>query len=115
MQAFSKMLVLLLLAAVFTAPLAAQELRNDVSSQDRPAGCHGNNRNAPAPGPASHICCAGTHQPAILQQTPTFRPSLQASAWADFAVHSFAVMVSGTFPNPVIVSGDPPKLSPLRV
>jgi hypothetical protein len=115
MQTLSKTLVLLLMAAAITAPLAAQELRTEVSSQDRPAGCHGNNRNAPAPGPDSHICCASAHQPAILQQTPTFRPSLQASAWADFALHSFAVMLSGTFPNPVIVSGDPPKLSPLRV
>ena len=114
MQALSKTLVLLLLAAVIMAPLAAQGLRPDAPSQQR-AGCHENEGNVPAPGPASHSCCLGAHHPAILQQSCSLRVSLHSTARLDLVPHSAAVTVPGSFPNPVIVPGDPPMLSPLRV
>ena len=113
MQAFSRMLVFLLLAAVITAPLAAQELRPDDPSHERPAGCHEDAGKVPAPGPASHSCCQGGHDLAILQQSSTLPSPLQLSA--HFTLHSVAAAEPGDFLNLVIVSGDPPILSPLRV
>ena len=115
MQAFSKMLVFLLLAAVITAPLAAQGLRPDGPSHERPAGCHEDAGNVPAPGPTSHNCCQGGHDLAILQQSSTLPSPLQLAAQVDFMPHSVAAAEPGDFLNLVIVSGDPPILSPLRV
>ena len=115
MQAFSKMLLFLLLAAVITAPLAAQGLRPDDPSHERPAGCHEDAGKVPAPGPASHRCCQGGHDLAILQQSSTLSSPLQLSAQVDFMPHSVAAAEPGDFLNLVIVSGDPPILSPLRV
>jgi hypothetical protein len=115
MQALSKMLVLLLLAAVIAAPLAAQELRPGISSQERPAGCHEPAGNVPAPGPTSHSCCQSGHHPAILQQSSISRLSLQGSALMEYCDHAAVVVALGHLPSLVIVSGDPPLTSPLRV
>jgi hypothetical protein len=115
MQALSKTMVLFLLAAVITAPLAAQELRTDASSHARPAGCHEDDGNVPAPAPASHSCCLGAHHPAILQQSSSLRASFQGSVGVDVVPHSVTVAVPSRFLNLVIVPGDPPILSPLRV
>ena len=115
MQAVSKTLVLLLLAAISTAPLAVPGLRTDVSAHERSAGCHDDDGNAPAPGPVSHNCCLIAHHPAILQQSSTLLASLQGATPADFVRDSVAVEMSGGFPNLVIIPGDPPILSPLRV
>jgi len=115
MQALSKMLVFLLLAAVITAPLAAQGLRPDGPSHERPAGCHEDAGNVPAPRPTSHSCCQAGHDFAILQQSSTLPSALQLSPQVDFMPHSVAVAEPGDFLNLGIVSGEPPILSPLRV
>ena len=115
MQAFSKMLVFLLLAAVITAPPAAQGLRPDDPSHERPAGCHEDAGNVPAPGPTSHSCCQGGHDLAILQQRSTLPLPLQLSPQVDFMPHSVAAAEPCGFLDLVIVSGDPPVPSPLRV
>jgi hypothetical protein len=114
MQTLSKTLVFVLLAAVVTAPLAAQGLRPDDPSQ-RPAGCHEDGGNVPTPGPASHSCCQGGHHPAILQQSCASRPALQVSALVEYSQHLAVSAALSTFLTLGIVSGDPPILSPLRV
>ncbi len=115
MQAFSRILVFLLLAAVITAPLAAQGLRPDDRYHERPAGCHEDAGNVPVPRPASHSCCHVGHDFAILQQSSTLPLPLQLSSPVDVMPHSVAAAEPGDFLNLVIVSGDPPVPSPLRV
>jgi hypothetical protein len=107
--------VLLLLAAVVATPLSAQGLRPDGPSHERPAGCHHDGGSVPAPGPASHSCCQGGHHPAMLQQSSSLRPSLQLSALVVSSPDAPVVAAFHPLPNLVIVSGDPPVMSPLRV
>lgn len=107
--------MLLLLAAVITAPLAAQELRLDVSSQERPAACHEDGPSMPAPAPVTHNCCMAAHHPAILPQSSAFRTSLCGSARIDSTPQSVTVARRRTFPNLLILPGDPPAPAPLRV
>jgi hypothetical protein len=114
MQTISKTLVLLLLAAVITAPLAAQGLRTDVSLQERPAGCHEHGGNVPS-SPTSHNCCQVGHHPAILQQSSISRLSLQGSALVEYCHHAAVAAALSNHPTIVIVSGDLPLTSPLRV
>ena len=115
MQAFSKMLMLLLLGAVMTAPLAGQVLWPDPSSHERPAGCHEDDGSVPAPGPNSHACCVASHHPAILQQNSASRPLLQVSAEVESSLDATVAAAFDPFPGFVIASGGPPLMSPLRV
>jgi len=115
MQVFSRMLVLLLLGAVITVPLAGQVLWPDAASYQRAAGCHKDGGNLPAPEPTSHTCCLGVHHPAILQQNSASRPLLQASAAVKSSLDAAAVTAFDPFPGFVVASGSPPLKSPLRV
>ena len=115
MQAFSKMLVLLLLGAAIAAPLAGQALWPDVTSYQRTAGCHKDGGNLPAPEPASHTCCLGVHHPAILQQNSASRPLLQVSAGVESSLDATVAAAFDPFPDFVVASGGPPLISPLRV
>ena len=115
MHAFSKMLVLLLLGAVISAPWAAQVLRSDTISHERAAGCHEDDGNLPAPEPTSHTCCLGVHHPAILQQNSASRPLLQVSAGVKSSLGATVVAAFDPFPSFVVASGGPPLISPLRV
>jgi len=114
MQPFSKMLVLLLLGAVITAPLAAQGFRPDPASHERLAGCHEDAGNVPTPAPVSHSCCQVAHHPAILQQS-SLRWLLQGSAPVVFSQYAAVVAAFNPFQNYLVVSGGPPVMSPLRV
>jgi len=117
MQAFSRMLVFLLLAAVITAPLAAQGLRSDGPPHERPAGCHEDAGNVPAPAPTSHNCCQGAHDVAILPQSfsSSLHLSFQALAQAEYALHTAEMAAFRSSSNLTIVFGDPPVPPPLRV
>jgi hypothetical protein len=115
MQVFSKMLVLLLLGAVITAPLAGQVLWPDAASYQRAAGCHEDGGNLPAPGPNSHACCVASHHPAILQQNSASRPLLQVSAGVESSLDAMVAAAFDPFPSFVVASGSPPLMSPLRV
>jgi len=115
MQAFSKMLVLLLLGAAITAPLAGQVLWPYVASYHRTAGCHKDGGKLPVPGPNSHACCVASHQPAILQQNSTSRLLLQVSAAVESSLDAAAVAAFDPVLRFVIASGSPPVMSPLRV
>jgi len=114
MHVFSKMLVLLLLGAVITAPLAGQVLWPDAASYQRAAGCHEDGGNLPAPGPNSHACCVASHHPAILQQNSASRPLLQVSAEVE-SLDAIVAAAFDRFPSFVVASGSPPLMSPLRV
>jgi hypothetical protein len=115
MQIFSKAVVFVLLSAVLAAPLAAQGFLLSAGAQEPPAGCHEDSGKPPAPGPCSHQCCLGSHHPAILQQSSSSRPPLQVSPLVDFRPQSVAVNMRSNSPNRVIVPGDPPATSPLRL
>ena len=115
MQAFSKMLVLLLLGAVITVPLAGQVLWPDAASYQRTAGCHKDGGNLPAPEPASHTCCLGVHHPAILQQNSASRPLLQVLVEVESSLDATVAAAFDPFPGFVVASGGPPLISPLRV
>src|ERR1700678_117970 len=103
MRAFSKTLLVLLLAAVVAAPLAALEFLRDVALHERLAGCHSSSDHSssdhdrggtvPAPRPASHSCCQDAHHPAILLQNSSSRPSLEASAQIESFQDATAVTV----------------------
>ena len=112
--------MLLLLAAVVATPLAAQGLRPDGPTHERPAGCHrstdhDDGGSVPAPGPASHSCCQGGHHPAMLQQSSSLRPSLQLSAQVVSSQDAPVVAAFHPLQSYVVVSGGPPVMSPLRV
>jgi hypothetical protein len=115
MQAFSKMLVLLLLGAVIAAPLAGQLLWPDAASHQRAAGCHEDDGNVPAPGPNSHACCVASHHPAILQQSSGSRLLLQISVAVKSSLGAAVAAAFDPFPSFVVASGSPPLMSPLRV
>jgi hypothetical protein len=115
MRIFSKAVVFVLLSAVIAAPLAAQGLVASAGAPERPAGCHEDSGKVPAPSPTGHQCCQGNHHPALLQQPSTSRPSLHLFSLVAFIQRSVVVVAPGSFPNSVIVSGDPPASSPLRV
>jgi hypothetical protein len=108
------MLVLLLLGAVITAPLAGQGARPDPASHEQLAGCHEDGGNLPAPGPNSHACCVASHHPAILQQNSASRPLLQVSAGVE-SLDATVAAAFDRFPSFVVASGSPPLMSPLRV
>jgi hypothetical protein len=115
MRIFSKAVAFVLLSAVIVAPLTAQGLVASAGTQERSAGCHEDSGKVPAPAPNSHQCCQGSHHPAILQQPSAPRPSLEVLSLVAFVQHSVAVAASCSFANRVILSGDPPATSPLRV
>jgi hypothetical protein len=114
MQPLFKTLVFLLLAAMITAPLAAQDLRPDVSSHQRPAGCH-DDGNIPVPGPTSHSCCQSGHDVAMLPQASCLDLSSQAAVPLMHSERTIVFVVLSGFSNLAIVSGDPPVTSPLRI
>jgi hypothetical protein len=119
MQALSRTLAFLLLAALAAAPVAALDVYPHAAAHQRPAGCHlstdhEGSGSVPAHGPASHGCCQGAHHPAILPQSSTAQPSFRGSASVDHTLLA-AIAVLINFPNSVIASGGPPLLSPLRV
>jgi hypothetical protein len=113
MRGLSKTLAWLLLVAVIAAPLGAQVLPSDALAHERPAGCHEDGGNVPAPAPVSHYCCQNMHHPAMVQNS-TSRPSLQASASVVFPVDTIIVAPS-LFQNFSVASDGPPAMSPLRV
>ncbi len=115
MQTMSKMLAFLLLSTLLAAPLVAQGLRPDLGSHERPAGCHEDDGNVPAPEPASHTCCLSAHHPAILQPASALRLALQVSARVDSSQNAAVAAAFDPFPHFKVVSGGPPLVSPLRV
>jgi hypothetical protein len=115
MRFIFKTSMMLLLAAVITAPLAAQSLPSGLNPDQRPAGCHQHTTPVPEPGPTSHYCCQAEHHPAIVQQTPTVRPEHRGTTQLVFMPDSAATAKLANSPNVVIVCSDPPIVSPLRV
>ena len=115
MHLFSKAVAFLLLGAVIAAPLAAQAVRPSAGAQEPPAGCHEDSGKPSAPGPTSHQCCQGSHHPAILQQSSLLPLPLQAAARGRCSKDMAVVAAFESLPKLVIVSGDPPVVSPLRV
>ena len=115
MLTFSKLLVLLLVAALSGAPLAAHGLGSNAPAHERPAGCHEDGGDLPAPLPTSHSCCQGMHHPAILQPGSSLRPSTQISAPVEYS-RDVAVVAAFNSPSSLVIeSGGPPVISPLRV
>ena len=117
MTAISKAFALLLFAAMTATSPGAQIPVSRGIVHERPASCHEDARKIPAPGPISHRCCQIGHQPAILhasssdsQQLPL--RILPAPVHVDPALNIAALE---SFPNALILTGDPPTLAPLRI
>jgi hypothetical protein len=116
MRTLSRTLVLLLLAAVITLPVAAHGLLVDAAAAYHPpAGCHEDAGSIPAPAPASHNCCQLGHHPAILPASSAPRPPLQISAPIECS-QDVPATAAFNFPSSLVIeSGGPPVMSPLRV
>jgi hypothetical protein len=115
MQNISKTLWFVLLAAVITAPLAGLDFHAQAASHEPPAGCHDDGGgNLPASGTTGHVCCQGAHHPAVLQSSSP-QVSLQLITYLDSSAYSMAAAWPVRSDSLLIVPGDPPITSPLRV
>src|SRR6266853_3588453 len=88
MKSGSKILALLLIAALVTAPLAARSLALAVANHapsaavdERPAGCHAHGGQSlplsPLPAPVSYQCCLTGHDAAVVPASTSPQPPAQ--------------------------------------
>jgi hypothetical protein len=117
MTAISKAFAFLLLAAMTVGSTAVQIPVSRGIVHERPASCHEDARKIPAPEPISHRCCQIGHQPAILHASPTDsqRLPLRILPGLDYVEPTLDIAALESFPNPLIPTGDPPTLAPLRI
>ena len=117
MTAISKAYAFLLLAAMTATSPAAQIPVSRGIVHERPASCHEDARKIPAPAPISHRCCQIGHQPAILHASScdSQRLPLRILPGLDYVELTLDVAAVENFPNPLILTGDPPTLAPLRI
>src|SRR5579863_4062860 len=109
-----KALMFLLMAAVLTAPLAAQGWPTPGNSPGQPAGCHEDAPLVPAPAPSSHECCQSGHE-AMLLPSSAPRLELQVSGLIQSPRRAVALTEFNRLPSLAIITGEPPALFPLRV
>lgn len=117
MTAISKAFAFLLLAPMTATSPGAQIPVSRGIVHERPASCHEDAQRVPAPEPISHRCCQIGHQPAILHASPTDsqRLPLRILPGLDYVEPTLDVAAVENFPNPLIPTGDPPTLGPLRI
>ena len=82
MQPFSRIVGLLLLAAMVASSAGAQAVMVPAAHTAHPAGCHGHALPVPAPPPRNHQCCIAGHNHAVpanlfsgLAPLPYFGPA----------------------------------------
>jgi hypothetical protein len=119
MQALSRTLAFLLLAALAAAPVAALDFYPRAAAHQQPAGCHLSTdhegaENVPAHPPTSHSCCQGAHHPAILPQNCSLQPWLEASAQIESFQDAVTAAAFDFLPS-FTAPPSPPLLSPLRL
>jgi hypothetical protein len=119
MQAFTKALAFLLLAALAAAPVAGLDFYPRAAAYQQPARCHlstdrEGGGNVPAHTPTSHSCCQGAHHPAILPQNSTAQPSLEASVQGESSPDAVTAAAFDFLPS-FTAPPSLPLLSPLRL
>jgi hypothetical protein len=117
MTAISKAYAFLLLAAMTATSPGAQIPVSTGIVNERPASCHEDARKIPAPGPISHRCCQIGHQPAILHASShdSQRLPLRTLPAPDDVEPELNIAALESLPSPLIPTGDPPTLVPLRI
>ncbi len=118
MTAISKAFAFLLLAPMTATSPGAQIPVSRGIVHERPASCHEDAQRVPAPEPISHRCCQIGHQPAILHASSSDSQRVASSHPActgSMSTQTLNVAAVESFPNPLIPTGDPPTLAPLRI
>jgi hypothetical protein len=117
MTAISKAYAFLLLAAMTVGSTPVQIPVSRGIVHERPASCHEDARKIPAPEPISHRCCQIGHQPAILHASSSDSQELPLRILPapDHVDPELNIAALESFPNPLIPTGDPPTLAPLRI
>ena len=128
MKIGSKILALLLIAALVTAPLAARSLALAVANHapsaavdERPAGCHAHGGQSlplsPLPAPVSYQCCLTGHDAAVVPASTSPQPPAQCQyAQVTLQIQSALTAYSlGGLEVSLLLSGDPPGTTPLRI
>ena len=109
-------LVILLLTAMATLPVAGNVTSVAMVSHPRPAACHQHGSSVPHPQPVSYRCCQSGHDTAILQRSSVSHlNSFDLAAPSDRS-HIFLPTVPLQNPRNLTTSSpDPPDLISLRV
>ena len=126
----SKILGLLLIAALVTATLATRSLAVAVAGADgapsaavdeRPAGCHAHGSQSlplsPLPAPVSYQCCLTGHDAAVVPASTSPQPPAQ---WQYTQVtlqmqSALTAYFLGGLEVSMLLSADPPGTTPLRI
>lgn len=126
----SRILGLLLIAALLMATLATRSLAVAIAVADhapsarvdgRPAGCHAHGGQSlplsPLPAPVSYQCCLTGHDWAVVQASTSPQPPAQCqytpvTLQIEFALTAYFL---GGLEVSMLLSADPPGTTPLRI
>jgi len=127
----SKILGLLLIAALVTATLATRSLAvagadgaPSAAVDERPAGCHAHGSqslplsplpHSPLPAPVSYQCCLTGHDAAVVPDSISPQPPAQCAAVHRQIEPLLTGYFLGDFEVSMIPSADPPGMTPLRI
>jgi len=124
----SRILGLLLIAALVMATLTTRSLAVTVAAADhapsaaldeRPAGCHAHGGQSlplsPLPAPVSYQCCLTGHDAAVVPDSISPQPPAQCAAVHRQIEPLLTGYFLGDFEVSMIPSADPPGITPLRI
>jgi hypothetical protein len=124
MKIGSKILGLLLIAALVTAPLATRALAEPdhasaplAAPLEHPPACHthGGNPVPHSPLPANYKCCLIGHDAAVVQDSTSQQPAAQYTV-APPQIESLPTgYFLGGLQVSMVLSTDPPATTPLRI
>jgi hypothetical protein len=124
MKIWSKILGLLLIAALVTTPLATRALAEpDHASAlppapvEHPPTCHtrGGNPVPRSPLPANYKCCLTGHDAAVVQASTSQQPPAQCTAVPPQIESLLTGYFFGGLEVSIVPSADPPGKTPLRI
>ena len=125
----SKILGLLLIAALVTATLVTRSLAGTVTADhaqsvavdERPAGCHAHRGQSlplsPLPAPVSYKCCLTGHDAAVVPATTSPQPPAQCQ-YAQVTLQIESAVTTyffGGLEVSMVPSAEPPGTTPLRI
>jgi hypothetical protein len=128
----SKILGLLLIAALVMATLTTRSSAVTVAADhapsaalgERPAGCHAHGGqslplsplpHSPLPAPVSYQCCLTGHDAAVVPDSISPQPPAQCAAVHRQIEPLLTGYFLGDFEASMIPSADPPGMTPLRI
>ena len=125
----SKILGLLLIAALVTATLVTRSLAvtvtadhgQSVALDERAAGCHAHRGQSlplsPPPAPVSYKCCLTGHDAAVVPASTSPQPPAQCQ-YKQVTLQIQSALTAyflGGLEVPMLLSADPPGTTPLRI